>query len=141
MSGFLIWYNGPLHWCAKRQKCTARSSAESEIYATDECVKVLLELKNIITDLGWSNTLLPKAIPIFNDNTACVSWSKNTTSKRIRHMQIRENAIRESVLAQFVTISHCDGKTNLADIFTKEDRDPIHFISIRNLITCDTSIT
>ena len=140
MSGFLVWYNGSLHWCAKRQKCTSRSSAESEIYATDECVKVLLELKNIITDLGWSKTLLPRAIPVFNDNTACVSWSKSTTSKRIRHMQIRENAIRDSVLAQFVTISHCDGKTNLADIFTKEDRDSLHFISIRNLITCDTSI-
>ena len=38
-SGFLIWRSGPLHWSSKRQTLTARSSAEAEIYATDECVK------------------------------------------------------------------------------------------------------
>ena len=122
-------------------KIYGKKTAESEIYATDECVKVLLQLKHIIEDLGWSETLLPKAIPVFNDNMACVSWSKGTTSKRIRHMQIRENAVRESVIAKFITVSHCDGNTNLADLFTKEDKDPLHFISIRNLITCETSIT
>ena len=36
ISGHIIILNGPLHWSAKRQHITARSSAEAEIYATDE---------------------------------------------------------------------------------------------------------
>jgi hypothetical protein len=33
---------------SKGQKVTAASSAEAEIYATDECVKFLLELAQIL---------------------------------------------------------------------------------------------
>ena len=40
-SGFIIYINSPVHWSARRQKVTAHSSAEAEIYATDECVKFL----------------------------------------------------------------------------------------------------
>jgi len=45
ISGFLLFHQGPIHWSSRRQTITARSSAESEIYATDECVKYLLYLK------------------------------------------------------------------------------------------------
>jgi Reverse transcriptase (RNA-dependent DNA polymerase). len=33
ISGFLLWFGGPLHWVSKRQSITARSSTEAEIYA------------------------------------------------------------------------------------------------------------
>lgn len=39
ISGHLISLHGPLHWSAKRQGITARSTTEAETYATDECVK------------------------------------------------------------------------------------------------------
>jgi len=42
MSAFFIDLLGPLHWLSKRQNVTAGSSAEAEIYATDECVKFIL---------------------------------------------------------------------------------------------------
>ena len=35
ISGYIIWYGGPIHWISKRQAITARSSAEAKIYATD----------------------------------------------------------------------------------------------------------
>ena len=38
MSAFFIDLFGPLHWASKCQHVTAASSAEAEIYATDECV-------------------------------------------------------------------------------------------------------
>jgi len=37
MSAYYIDLYGPLHWISKRQSVTACSSAEAEIYATDEC--------------------------------------------------------------------------------------------------------
>ena len=132
MSGFLITLNGPLHWQAKRQKITARSSAEAEIYAADEYVKQILFIKNIIDDLHLSKTLLSQPITIYNNNMACIHWSRNSTSKNIRHLQILDNAIRESVQDNTIRIVHIDGKVNPADIFTKEEKDASHFILLRN---------
>ena len=73
-------------------------------------------------------SLMPTPTQIFNDNSACVCWSKATTTKGLRHIQMRENAIREAVLSDFVSVSHIEGKVNLADMFTKEDKDTPHFI-------------
>ena len=51
MSAFYIDLLGPLHWMSKRQQVTAASSTEAEIYATDECVKFLLDLVQIMNFL------------------------------------------------------------------------------------------
>ena len=50
---------------------------------------------------------------------------------------MRENAIRENVQRKYIQILHCDGKTNVADIFTKEDKDREHFLKMRDCIVCD----
>ena len=137
MSGFVIWLGGPVHWIAKRQTITARSSAEAEIYATDECVKQLIQLSYILGGLQLIDAIMPKPTTVYNDNAACVCWSKNTTTKGLRHIQMRENAIREAVAKDFVNIQHIAGAVNLADIFTKEDRDVSHFRRTRDIIMAD----
>ena len=134
ISGHLIILHGPLHWSAKRQGITARSTAESEIYATNNCVKQILQLSNIISDLGLTKQLLSTTTPIFNDNMACVQWAKNKTNRNIRLIQIRENATREAVHKKQVTIHHIPGKNNPADIFTKEQKDSTHFLTLRDII-------
>jgi hypothetical protein len=65
---------------------------------------------------------------IYNDNMACVCWSKTTTTKGLRHLQICDNSIRESVQGDFITVKHIEGKVNLSDLFIKEDKDAEHFI-------------
>ena len=137
MSGFMVWLGGPIHWVAKRQSITARSSAEAEIYATDECVKHLIQLSYILEGFDILNAIMPKPTPIYNDNTACVAWSKTTTTKGLRHIQMRENAIREAITSDFCSIMHIAGNINLADIFTKEDRDVKHFLTARDIIMGD----
>ena len=134
LSGFIIWGKGPIHWVSKRQTLTARSSAEAEIVATDECTKFLLYLRNICEDLNIHSTLFPTAITVYNDNAACVKWSKNMTTKGLRYIQIRENAVRESVLSNFIEVKHINGKVNLADLFTKEHKDTTHFCTIRDML-------
>ena len=37
----------------------------------------------------------------------------------------------------FIEVKHFEGKRNLSDMFTKEDRDTAHYILIRVLIMCD----
>ena len=62
----------------------------------------------------------------------CVQWSHNKTTRSIRHIQLRENHVCENVQNKNVQIKHTAGKTCLADIFTKEDKDKPHFLKIRN---------
>jgi hypothetical protein len=134
ISGFYVDLNGPLHWTSKRQGKTAVSSAEAEIYAANECTKYLLELEQIMDFLECKKQLMPTANVIYVDNAACVDWSKNTTTKGLRHIQMRENHVRENILDNFLVIKKIDGKLNLADLFTKEHKDVSHYTLIRDMI-------
>ena len=136
MSAFYIDLLGPIHWLSKRQSVTAGSSAEAEIYATDECVKFLIELDQIFRFLQVHHLFMPGTNIVYNDNQACVNWSKRSTTKGLRHIQMKENRVRENIVSNFVQINHIDGKINLADIFTKEMKDVNHFVELRNLIMC-----
>jgi hypothetical protein len=49
------------------------------------------------------------------------------TSKAARHIELRENSIRE-----WIAVKHVSGKINPADIFTKEMRDGTHFRRLRD---------
>jgi len=133
MSAFYIDLLGPVHWLSKRQTVTAGSSAEAEIYATDECVKFLLELAQLLMFLEVKDIFMPTTSIIYNDNKACVQWSKSTTTKGLRHIQMRENRVRENIHSNFISVAHVDGKCNIADIFTKEMKDVSHFVELRNL--------
>ena len=137
VSGFLLWLGGPLHWISKRQSITARSSAESEIYATDECCKALIHLSLLVDGLKLIQDVMPRPTTLYNDNQACIIWSRSMTTKGLRHVQIRENAVRESQQNGFIITKHCQGKYNLSDMFTKEDKDIGHFIEIRDHMMAD----
>ncbi len=141
MSAYFIDLLGPIHWLSKRQSVTAGSSAEAEIYATDECVKFLLELVQTLEFLGVKDVFMPTTTTVFNDNMACVNWAKCSTTKGLRHIQMKENHVLESVLSNFVTIKYIDGKINLADIFTKEMKDVGHFVVLCDLVMCSRLAT
>jgi hypothetical protein len=134
MSAYYIDLFGPLHWLSKCQTVTAGSSAEAEIYATDECVKFLLELSQLLEFLGVNDKFMPSTNIIYNDNNACINWSNKCTTKGLRHIQIRENRVRENVTNHFVKIQHVQGKTNLADLFTKEMKETGHFVELRDIM-------
>jgi len=136
MSAFYVDLLGPIHWISKRQKVTAASSAEAEIYATDECVKFLLDLNQILEFLDVKHLFMPSTTIIYNDNKACVQWSKKATSKGLHHIQMRENRVRENIESKFIAVQHINGKINLADIFTKEMKDTTHVVELRDLFMC-----
>jgi len=79
---------------------------------------------------------MPNTNVIYNDKQACVNWSKRSTTKGLRHIQMKENRVRENVASTFVKVCHIDGKVNLADLFMKEMKDMTHFIELRDRIMC-----
>ena len=57
--------------------------------------------------------------------------------KGLRHIQIRENSVRKSVQDNFIQVKHIKGKLNLSDMFTKEVKDTLHFLIIRDVVLTD----
>jgi hypothetical protein len=99
-----------------------------------------LELAQILEFLEVRDLFMPGTTVVYNDNTACINWSKRSTTKGLHHIQMRKNMVREQVENHFVSVTHIGGKMNLADLFTKEMRDTTHFVELRDLIMRPRSI-
>ena len=83
-------------------------------------------------DLSLSDAKHPTRI--WNDNRNCVDWSSGMIPKAVRHVNIRDSAVRDSVRNCEIDIKHIDGHLNPADLFTKEMRDVSHFLRLRDLV-------
>ena len=118
IAGHLVFLSrGPLIWKSQKEKHNSRSSCEAEVKATDECTRSVQWLRNILSDL---NLRPPTPTPIYNDNQAAVLWSKTSSTKGMRHYNIRENAIREAIHEfKEITVLHIGGKVNPSDLLTK----------------------
>ncbi len=113
-----------------QQDQTALSSGEAEIRATNEASKSVVGMRHLADGVRSSgfdilDTLTPS--PLYNDNAVCIQWAHNTTSKKIQHMELRENSVREWVENKTLNVLQVSGRVNPADIFTKEMQDGAHF--------------
>ena len=69
---------------------------------------------------------------LFNDNQGSIAWaSSEAITKRLRHLNIREVAVRDAQRLGEVSVGHIPGTLNVADIFTKEMKDTAHFVALR----------
>ena len=74
------------------------------------------------------------------DTLAPFQWSHNMTSKKIWHIELQENSIREWVQDKVLNVLHVKGWVNPADIFTKEMRDEAHFRRLHDSFMCCLSL-
>ncbi len=84
---------GLLAWKAVQQDQTLLSSCEAKIFATHEGSKLTRNIRNLASDfksitLALSDSSSPTLV--YNDNEACVNWSRNLTTKGVRHMELQE---------------------------------------------------
>jgi hypothetical protein len=143
MSGGIVFQQGgPLSWTAICQDQTALSSGEAEIHATNNTAKLFMGMRHLaesIRSRGYNISGMVAPSPLYNDNAACIQWAHNMTSKKIRHMELRENAVREWVHDGTITLRHVKGRVNPADIFTKEMHDGAHVWRLRDSFMCRLS--
>ena len=111
---------GPIIWgCVREPKKASRSSCEAEIGAMDEGCKSVQQLRNIMHDLQLPDVLRPT--PLYNDNNGAVEWSEGVSiSKKMRHLNIRECAVRGAQQNNEIEVDTIPGHSNIADLFTKE---------------------
>jgi hypothetical protein len=143
MSGAILFHSGgPLTWKADQQERTSLSSCEAEIWATKMGSCLTINTRSMILHLsacGYPIDDASSPTPIYNDNEACVEWYHNMTSKGNCHIELQENVTREWVDEGPITVSHISGKSNPADIFTKEMRDGANFHRLRDSFMCQGS--
>jgi hypothetical protein len=95
----------------------------------DEGTKTVEMMRNIMIDLNLPDVDYPT--PLYNDNRGSVDWSRGASlSKRLRHMNIREVGVRDSIRLKSTTVHHIPGAHNVADIFTKEHKSSTLFASL-----------
>ena len=70
--------------------------------------------------------------PLLNDNQGSIDWieSGSRPTKKLRHENLTDLGIAEAREHNEVQIYWMPGASNLADIFTKEDKDVAHYESI-----------
>ena len=131
----IIRCGGPIWWKVEREERCSRSSCEAEIKSMDLATK---EGQHIVTYLMDEMNLLPSTahpIPIFNDNKGAVDWSSTgAITKRLRHLNMREIAVRDAIRDQEIAVHHIPGKVNPANLLTKEHRDVAHFRELRDIL-------
>ena len=99
MSGFLIMrYGGPIAWKAVRQEQTSSSTCEAKIRSTDEAVKEILSLCHCCDDMNLPDTTGPTRL--YNNNQGTVDWTKGISTKGMRHINLTDCVVRDSIQAK-----------------------------------------
>ena len=138
MSGYIVLCTGgPVAWASIRQERTIHSSCEAEVRATDKCTKEVLSIRLRGKDIGLNDD--SSSTKVHNDNQGCVDWCKTTMTSGRKHIDLRSNAICESVYLGDISIHHIPGVINCTDIFTKELKDVSHFCLLRDSFMLDRS--
>jgi len=72
---------------------------------------------------------------MYNDNHGAVDMSNTTSNKNLRHVNIRENLVREAIHKfHEVWAEHISGQLNPSNLFTKEFKSDEVFRCLRDLI-------
>ncbi len=106
---------------------TASTTPTKTETAKKEETKPVVEEKPVTNTTETTTTTTPAT-------TTTTPATTPTTTKGLRHIQMRENHVRENVERKLVSIAHVGGKVNMADLFTKEMKDTNHFVTLQNLM-------
>ena len=117
-SGYVINFNDvPIAWSSKKQTTVAGSTAEAEYIALHYCSLRVMGIINLLSELSLKPTY---AVPILEDNAACISIATGTSKRHaLRHIDLKIHKIRELVEKSFVKVVKCPTIDMTADIFTK----------------------
>jgi hypothetical protein len=97
----------------------------------DEGVKMVLAVRHLFEDLKATHLSGPTPM-MFADNAGGIAWAHSEAiTKKMRHVNIREVAVRDSIRLGEIKLSHIPGDLNPSDLFTKEMKDKNHFFDLR----------
>lgn len=112
-----IFGGAAISYNSSKQSCVARSSAEAELIALDECVKEALWIRKLEKELDIS---AGEPTVIHEDNEAAIAISAaERRTKRTKHIDVKYFATTGNIKAGDVQVSPVPSDENPADLFTK----------------------
>lgn len=115
-SGYLFMlYDNTIIWKSKKQSTVALSSTEAEFVSLCEAAVEACWLKKLLKELNVDlcNILL------YEDNQSTIKSVKNSDQKRLKHMDVKYNFVKEKVENGDIKIDYVCTREQLADVLTK----------------------
>lgn len=116
-SGYLFnLFGNTVCWQTKRQHTVAQSSTEAEFVSLAMCASEFLWLKNLLSEFKIVNA---DTVTIFEDNQSCIHSLKRWEHKRMKHIDIKYNFLRDLVDRDILRVKYVRTDEQIADILTK----------------------
>jgi hypothetical protein len=118
VSGYVLFMSGgPVAWRSAKQRLSPASTAEAEVVSASDATKGALYLRHILRDL---EQLFNGPTVFFEDNEAAIMHTQNGNSlSRMRHINLRQNFVRDYVEEGEVRLVFIGTRQNVADLLTK----------------------
>ena len=123
----------PIQWISKRQNTVESSTFGSEFLALKHACELI---KGLIYKIKMLGIPIEGPVRILCDNQSVVingSFPESVLKKK--HCSIAYHIVRETVAAGIAEIYWEDGKTNLADLFTKVLPEVVRNSHIRGMLS------
>ena len=140
--------DAPISWCSKTQRCTARSTAESEYVSASSLSQELVYLQMLVASLDnptptvslfsnlgsedepgcvrrfreyFEKNPMPTAL-IYTDSANAISNASTPPgwlAETLRHVKTAFHFVKQFVRSGHLKIEHCRGEDNCSDILSK----------------------
>lgn len=114
-SGYLFKvYGNTVVWRSKKQNVVALSTAEAEYVALSEAAVEACWLLKLLKELAIECNCL-----MYEDNQSTIKAIRNPDQKRMRHIDIKYNFIKQKVYEGSICLKYINTKEQQADLLTK----------------------
>ena len=118
-SGHVVFYrDSPVNWSAKKQKCVASSTLESEYVSLADAAREAFYTKK----LAESIEAIQVNATLFCDNIAAQTVAEGrsgSTTKGAKHIEIKYHLGKDLNMNGDITVKRVRSDLNCADLFTK----------------------
>ena len=140
--------DSPISWCSRMQRCTSKSTAESEYVAASSCTQEVIYLQMLLASLSHpTETVEVFAKEGSDQDPGCIrrwrEWTRdhpdtsaivNTDSmnaianasmppgwlqETLRHIKTHFHFVKQFIQDKSIALTHCSSEDQRADIFTK----------------------
>ena len=116
ISGITVQLSGRcVFWKSRRQSLVSLSTAECELIAACEGVVLAQSVQALASEVSGEHLNITLRV----DNTAAITLAEGGGSQRTRHLRMRASFLTEMIENGQLSVKHCPGEVQLADILTK----------------------
>lgn len=108
-------FGNTVAWRSKKQSVVALSTTEAEFISLSEAAVEGLWIKKILCDLRINCN----SITLYEDNQSTIKSVKNPEQKRLKHIDIKYNFIKQEIESGNVIVVYVSSQNQLADVLTK----------------------